>query len=134
LSKKIAVVDGKGGGLGRSVCEVLSKNKAYELIALGTNALATSNMLKGGASDGATGENAIAIMSEKVDIIIGPISIVSANAMMGEVTEKMALAIGKSSAEKVLLPLQRCGLTVVGVGEMTIKEMLLKLEEQIFKL
>ena len=131
MVKTIAVIDGKGGGLGRSVCEVLSKDQSYKLIALGTNANATANMLKGGASDGATGENAIAIMALKVDIIVAPISILSANAMMGEVTEKMALAVGKSAAEKILLPLERCSLHVIGVKDMTIKEMVLNLNEMI---
>lgn len=134
MTKTIAVIDGKGGGLGRSICEVLSRNNAYNIIALGTNSAATSNMLKGGAADGATGENAISIMADKVDIIIGPISILSANSMMGEITEKMAFSISKSKAEKVLLPLQRCSLNVVGVDDMTIKEMISKLEETISSL
>lgn len=134
MKKRIAVIDGKGGGLGRSICEVLSAKEAYEIIALGTNSSATSNMIKGGASDGATGENAIVVIANKVDIIIGPISIISSNAMMGEITPKIASAISGSDAEKVLLPLQRCSLNVVGVEEMTIKNMLKKLEETISKL
>lgn len=131
MKKRVAVIDGKGGGIGRAVCEVLSKSDAYEVIALGTNSAATANMLKGGAQDGATGENAIMVMTKTADIIIGPISIVAANAMMGEITPKIAYAVSVSQAEKILLPLQRCSLNVIGVEDMTIKEMMSKLEAMI---
>ena len=89
---KIAVIDGKGGGIGRQIVERLKslKNDDLEIIVLGMNSQATTNMLKAGADDGATGENAIVWMSNKVDIIIGPIAIMAANAMMGEVSPKIA--------------------------------------------
>ena len=116
----IAVVDGQGGGIGKSIVERLRtefpKGKV-RIIALGTNAVATGQMLKGGADDGATGENAIVHNMKQVDIVTGVIGILNANAMMGELTPAMAAAIGTSSAEKVLLPVNRCGIHVVRVEE-----------------
>jgi len=99
---KIAVIDGKGGGIG---CQVVERLKSLnindkEIIALGTNSQATSNMLRSGAHDGSTGENAIVWMSKKVDIIIGPLAIISAHSMMGEISAKMAEAISGSNARK----------------------------------
>lgn len=116
---RIAVIDGKGGGLGRTIVESVKPLLAPgdELLVLGTNSHATANMLKGGASDGATGENAVITMAGRADLILGPIAIIAADAMMGEVTPAMAEAISKSSAEKVLLPLGRCGITVVGITD-----------------
>ena len=121
----IAVIDGKGGGLGKAAVESLVEaGLDVEIVALGTNAIATANMLRGGAKDGASGENPICHMAEKADVIVGPIAILMPDAIMGEVTERMAVSIAKSSAEKVLLPLQRCGIHVVGMGEITIKELM----------
>ena len=88
-------------------------------------------MMKGGATEGATGENAICHMSQQVDLIIGTIAILVADSMMGEVTPKMAQAIAASKAEKLLLPLQKCGLNVVGIKEMSINNMLEELEKEI---
>ena len=132
---KIAVIDAKGGGLGKAICEKISalmKDDA-KLYALGTNASATMAMMKGGATEGATGENAICHMSQKVDIIVGTIAILVADSMMGEITPKMAEAIAASKAEKLLLPLQKCGLTVVGVKDMSMSTMLIELEKAIAK-
>lgn len=116
----IAVVDGQGGGIGKAIVERLRaefpKGTAH-IIALGTNAVATGQMLKGGADDGATGENAIVHNMQRVDVITGVIGILNANAMMGELTPAMAEAIGSSSASKVLLPVNRCGIHVVSVEE-----------------
>lgn len=116
---RIAVIDGKGGGLGRTIVESLKPLlvPGDELLVLGTNSHATAHMLKGGATDGATGENAIVTMVGRVDLIVGPIAIIAADAMMGEVTPAMAEAISKSRAEKLLLPLGRCGITVVGAAD-----------------
>lgn len=116
---KIAVIDGKGGGIGRQIVERLKslKNNNLEIIVLGTNSQATANMLRAGADDGATGESAIAWMSNKVDIIIGPIAIMVANAMMGEVSPKMAYAIASSDAEKLLIPINKCNINIVGVED-----------------
>jgi hypothetical protein len=96
--KIICVIDGQGGGIGSAIIKNLSKfgNDAFETIALGTNAIATAQMLKAGANRGASGENAIVRTVPKVDIVIGPVSIIAANAMMGEITPKMAEAISTS--------------------------------------
>lgn len=116
----IAVVDGQGGGIGKAIAERLRSEfpkGTARIIALGTNAVATGQMLKAGADDGATGENAIVHNMKQADIVTGVIGILNANAMMGELTPAMAAAIGTSPAEKVLLPLNRCGIHVVSVEE-----------------
>ncbi|MEG6523187.1 DUF3842 family protein [Desulfotomaculum sp. 1211_IL3151] len=114
---RIAVIDGQGGGIGKAVVSKLRQvfGERLEIIALGTNALATSLMLKSGANEGATGENAIVINAAKVDIIIGPVAIICANSLLGELTPLMAKAIAESPAKKVLIPLNRCNLIVAGV-------------------
>lgn len=123
---KIAVVDGMGGGLGKAICEKIAHytNKNVKLYALGTNSHATVAMLKAGACDGATGENAICHMAQNVDVIVGPMAILVANSMMGEITPKMAARIAESNANKILLPLQKCNMIVAGVKDLSIKEML----------
>lgn len=116
---RIAVIDGQGGGIGRLIVEKL--RTAYGnnicILALGTNALAASLMLKAGANEGASGENAIVFNSQKVDIIVGSIGIVCANSMLGELTPAMARSIAESSAAKVLIPLNRCNLLIAGTKE-----------------
>ncbi|NLN07911.1 MAG: DUF3842 family protein [Firmicutes bacterium] len=114
---KIAVIDGQGGGIGRAIVDRLRAALGEEvyIIALGTNALATAAMLKAGANEGATGENAIAVNVEDVDIIVGSIAILAVNAMTGELTPQMAAAIGKSRAKKVLIPLNKSNMIVAGV-------------------
>lgn len=114
---RIAVIDGQGGGIGKSIVERLRKElpEGAEIIALGTNSLATSCMLKAGANEGATGENAIIVNAGKVDIIMGTVGIIAANSMLGELTLLMAKAIAESPAKKILLPLNRCNIEIVGV-------------------
>lgn len=116
---RIAVIDGQGGGIGKSIVEKLRKElpEDVEIIALGTNALATSTMLKAGANEGATGENAIIVNSGKADVIMGTIGIIAANSMLGELTAPMAKAIAESSAKKILLPMNRCNIEIVGVDK-----------------
>lgn len=114
----IVVIDGQGGRIGKAVIEQLRSSEVKaEIIALGTNSLATSAMLKAGADNGATGENPVVITSQKADIIIGPIGIVIADSMLGEITPKMAEAVGQSSARKILIPVNKC-ISVAGVQEM----------------
>jgi len=114
---RIAVIDGQGGGIGKALVEKIRSEfgAAVEILALGTNALATSAMLKSGADEGATGENAIVYNANKVDIITGAIGIISANSMLGELTPAMARAIAESSALKVLIPMNRCNIQIAGV-------------------
>ena len=113
---KIMIMDGQGGGVGRSLVEELHfRFPDVELIAAGTNATATANMMKGGTSMGATGENAVIYNSRRVDAILGPIGIVVANAMMGEITPKMAEAVASSNARILLIPMSRCHVQVMGV-------------------
>ena len=114
--KRICVIDGHGGGIGSAIIKKLKElwGESVEIIALGTNAIATAQMLK--ANRGASGENAIVQTAGKVDIIIGTIAIVMANSMMGEITPKMAEAIASSPAEKVLIPLSQENVEIVGVS------------------
>ncbi|RCX19384.1 uncharacterized protein DUF3842 [Anaerobacterium chartisolvens] len=114
---KIAVIDGQGGGIGRAVVEKIRKVLPPEtqVIALGTNAMATMVMLKAGANEGASGENAVIHNSTRADIIIGAVGIIVANSMMGELTPGMARAIAESPARKYLIPLNRCNVEIVGV-------------------
>ncbi|HHT72283.1 MAG TPA: DUF3842 family protein [Firmicutes bacterium] len=113
---KAIVIDGQGGGMGRMIVEALKKELPHlEIVALGTNALATANMLKGGADQGATGENPIVYNCPQADVIIGPLAIVVANSLLGEITPAMAKAVGESRATRILLPVDRCQNVVVGV-------------------
>jgi hypothetical protein len=120
---KIAVIDGMGGGIGSQVVERLMSlnNSDIEIIALGTNSQATSNMLRSGAHEGATGENAIAWNCMKADVIIGPLAIIAANSMMGEISPKMSEAIASSPARKLLLPVSKCNIEVIGLEDMQFK-------------
>lgn len=121
---KIVVIDGQGGRLGRQMIEGIKPYiEDHELVAVGTNALATSAMLKAGAVLAATGENAVCVNVADADIIIGPIGILTANSLLGEVTPRMALAVGKSSAHKLLIPINRCNHEVIGVGNYTMSEL-----------
>lgn len=121
---RIAVVDGQGGGIGKAIVEKLRAElgSSVEIIALGTNVLATSAMLKGGADEGATGENAIVFNSDKVQIIVGAIGIVAANSMLGELTPAMAMSIAESPAKKVLIPTDRCNIKMTGVRSATLPQ------------
>lgn len=121
---EILVIDGQGGGVGRSLVEELKKIcPGAKIIAVGTNSAATANMLKGGFADAAaTGENAVVFNSSRADVIVGPSGIVMANAMYGEITPKMAEAISSSRAELVLIPMNNCRARIVGIAEKRVSE------------
>lgn len=121
---RIAVVDGQGGGIGKMLIEKLRQQfgNRVSIIALGTNALATAQMMKAGADDGATGENAIVYNSPKVDVITGPMGIVLANAMLGELTPKMAEAVGESRAHKILIPINKCSVQIAGCTDLSLPQ------------
>lgn len=112
---KITVIDGQGGRIGKSIIEQMKKKHPdLELYAIGTNSIATSAMLKAGADYGATGDNAVIVNAADSDLIVGPIGIVFANALLGEITPAIASAIGASKAFKILIPVNRCNHFVAG--------------------
>ena len=120
---KITVIDGQGGRIGRTIIEQLKeKHGNLELYAIGTNSIATSAMLKAGADYGATGENAVIVNAADSDIIVGPIGIVFANALLGEITPAIATAIGVSKAYKILIPVNRCNHYVAGCTDAPMSE------------
>ena len=122
---KILIIDGQGGGVGRSIVAALkAAMPAQPGVALGTNAQATAAMLKAGADLGATGEGAIRYQCKSADIILGVTGILHANAMLGEITEKMALAIGRSGAKKLLLPVNQCGNLIAGTQAMSLSRVM----------
>lgn len=118
----LVVIDGQGGGIGRIIIEKL-KHEIPEIYvrAVGTNSVATNSMLKGGADDGATGENAIIYNSKKANIIIGVMGILIPNGLLGELTPKMVEAIGISDAVKIMIPMNRCNIKVA-VPKITLNE------------
>ncbi|KJR40387.1 hypothetical protein MCHI_003715 [Candidatus Magnetoovum chiemensis] len=130
---KIAVIDGQGGGIGSAVVKRIREafGEGVEITALGTNSWATSTMLKAKANKGATGQNAVVFNADKVDLIIGPLSIVVANSMLGELTPIMSEAISISRAEKLLLPLNQEGIEVVGVEKEPLPHLIERLIERI---
>ncbi len=132
---KIAVVDGQGGGIGSLIVKRLRDEfgDEIEILALGTNAAATSAMMKSRSDKGATGENAIVRNANRVNIIIGPLSVVLPNAMLGELTPKMAEAIVSSDAKKILLPLNQEGINMIGVEKEPLPHLVEKIVETVRK-
>ena len=122
---KLLIIDGQSGRLGAQIIEGLRKaglNNAHSIIAVGTNALATSGMINAGADQGATGENAVMVQCRSADVIIGPIGITLADAMLGEITPRMAVAVGASDAHRVLIPSEKCSTSIIGISPMTRKQ------------
>ena len=116
MNMKILVIDGQGGNLGKQLCKMLLERLPNAKIrAVGTNSLATESMLKTGISEAATGENAVIVGAKWADIIIGPIGIVIADALLGEVTSKMATAVGSAEAKRILIPMNKCDTIVAGI-------------------
>ena len=116
--KKVIVIDGQGGRLGCLMIEKIREAGLECLVrAVGTNTLATNAMLKAGADEAATGENPVVVACREADVIIGPVGILSADALLGEITPTMAAAIGRSGAEKILLPVNMCNTHVVGANQ-----------------
>jgi Ni,Fe-hydrogenase maturation factor len=115
---RICVIDGQGGGIGSALIKRIKEafQEQVEIIAVGTNAIATAQMMKARANRGASGENAVIVTVSKVDVIVGPVSIVLANSMMGEMTGAMAAAVASSGAPKFLLPLSQENVEVIGVS------------------
>lgn len=127
--RNILVIDGQGGKLGRLLVESLRQSGTYHITAVGTNAIATSNMLRAEPDEAATGENAVRVCSRRADVICGPIGIVIADAMNGEVTPAIALAVGRADAVRVLIPMNRltshrqCANWVAGIRDIPMAEL-----------
>jgi hypothetical protein len=121
---KIVVIDGQGGALGKNLIAAVksASGGAAEIIAVGTNSAATSAMMNGGADRGATGENPIIVACSDADIIVGPVGILCANAMLGEITPNMALAVGAARAVKILVPVSKCDIMIAGASDMSYGE------------
>ena len=118
---KILVIDGQGGGVGKSLVEALKKRLPEQpILALGTNAMATAGMLKSGADQGATGESAIVYNCRDADVILGPIGIILAHSMLGELSPAMAQAVGESRAVRILIPIGKCRTKIAGLGDVTL--------------
>lgn len=121
----ILIIDAQGGGLGKQIVSAIKKTYPdMTITAVGTNSVAASNMLKAGADHAATGENAIIVGCRKADIIIGPIGIVIADSMYGEITPKMAAAVGQSSAKRLLIPTNQCDNIVLGTSNASMGSMI----------
>ena len=118
---KITIIDGQGGRIGKSIIEqIKKKHPELELYAIGTNSIATSAMLKAGAHFGATGENPVVRAVADADAVLGPVGIIAAHAILGEVTPRMAEAVGGCRGKKYLIPMNSCGVAVAGVREMSL--------------
>lgn len=118
---KVLVIDGQGGRMGKTLVETLrQRGFEGEILAVGTNAMATSAMMKAGADAAATGENPVLVASRDADVIVGPMGIVAANSLLGEITPAMALAVSESPARKVLIPVNKCHIVVAGTQELTL--------------
>lgn len=123
---KIIVIDGQGGKMGSLLIEKIKNSSVLsgaEIIAIGTNSIATASMLRSGADAGATGENPVIVNCRNASVITGPIGILAADSLLGEVTPAMAVAIGQSNAPKVLLPVNKCNHQVAGVQNLSLQEL-----------
>ena len=118
--KKILIIDGQGGRMGKLLAEKLLGLQDAELTVVGTNSAATSAMMKAGVSRGATGENPVLVLSRDADVIAGPVCIVMADSMLGEITAKMASAVASSGAEKVLIPVAKCQTHIAGAKDLSL--------------
>ena len=117
----ILVMDAQGGGIGKQVVAAVRKRFPDATItAVGTNAAATTAMLRAGADEGATGENAAVVCCRRADVIIGPVGIVIADALLGEVTPRMAVAVGQSAAKRILIPVNHCANFIAGVADLSV--------------
>ena len=118
---RVLVIDGQGGGLGRQLVAAISAAcPDAELTAVGTNSLAASAMLKAGAARAATGENAVLVNARRADVIVGPLGIVIADALLGEITPAMAAAVGQADAKRILIPVNHCDNYVVGIVDVPV--------------
>ena len=133
--KNIAVIDGQGGGIGRQlVTRLRERLPDANIIAVGANCSATNAMLKAGASSGATGENAVVVACRRADVIAGPVGLVIADALGGEVTPAMAVAVAQSHAKRVLLPFNFCDNIIIGVTDYNVAHLVQSAVEEIVRI
>ena len=122
---KVIIIDAQGGGIGKQIVSVVKREfPSLDITAVGTNSLATNAMLKAGADHVASGENAVIVGCRKADVIIGPVGIVIADAMLGEVTPRMAMAAGQSNAKRLLIPVNHCENIIVGVPDLSVSKLI----------
>ena len=122
---KVVVIDGQSGRMGQLFIDrAKSASLPCQIMAVGTNAIATSAMLKAGADNGATGENPVLVACRTADIIVGPIGILAADSLMGEISPAMAVAVGQSPARKLLLPVNQCNNIVAGVPNLSLGKLM----------
>ncbi len=132
---KILVIDGQGGGIGRQVVQaVRAALPEADVTAVGTHSTAAAAMLKAGADRAATGENSVKVCCRTADVIIGPVGIVIADSLLGEITPAMAAAIGQSAAKRILIPVNCCGNIIAGVPDLTITRMVASVVEELRRL
>ncbi len=130
----ILVIDAQGGGVGKQLVTAIKQNieEAY-VLAVGTNSTATTAMLKAGADEAATGENSVIVGCRKADIIVGPIGIIIADALLGEVTPKMALAVSQSNAKRILIPFNHCDNIIIGIEDFSTGKLIKQAVDEIKK-
>ena len=120
---KVLVIDGQGGGLGRQLVSAVKEyNPDIEVLAVGTNSAATNAMLRAGADRAATGENSVVVAAGQADVIMGPLGMVIADSMLGEITPRMALAVGRSRAKRILVPVSQCDNIVAGTQDISMAQ------------
>lgn len=130
----LLVIDAQGGGIGKQVVAAVKREfPQLKVTAVGTNSAATSTMLKAGADEAATGENPVVVCCRKADLIVGPIGIVIADALLGEITPKMAAAVGQSRARRILIPVNHCDNRIVGVPDLSVGKLVEGVLEEIRK-
>ena len=130
----ILVIDAQGGGVGKQLVTAIKQNiEGAYVLAVGTNSTATTAMLKAGADEAATGENSVTVGCRKADIIVGPIGIIIADALLGEVTPKMALAVSQSSAKRILIPFNHCDNIIVGIDDFSTGKLIKQAIDEIKK-
>ncbi len=131
----VLIIDAQGGGFGKQLVSAMKREfHNVEITAVGTNSVATGAMLKAGADHGATGENAVVVGARKADIIAGPIGIVIADSLYGEITPKMALAVAQSDAKRILIPFNHCDNIIAGISDLSVGRLIQSAVDEIKKI
>lgn len=128
---RVLIMDGQGGGLGKQLVAALKDEPDLSITAVGTNSAATNAMLKAGAHEGATGENAAIVATRRADVIMGPVGIAIADSLLGEITPAVATAVGQSLAKKILIPMNMCDIMIPGLKNVPIKNLINDAVEQL---